>query len=150
MGGCPSLLNGVTPVFDGNEFPIVKWVRPAGDVSGNEDIVGHDGIGVERTTGSVARYSAGIRRQSRTTQPLRIAHRAEGDYRYVNIKRIAIGKLGAPKSSVRIALYRYNRDVTSQIDAVPTLHLRCHRTCRLTKRTRERRGAALGNRHGDA
>src|SRR6516162_4000879 len=99
MGGCPGLLNGVPPVFDGNKFPIVERMRPAGYVSGDEDIVRHDGIGVERTTGSVAHHSAGIGRQSRPAQPLRIAYCTERDYRYVNIKRITIGKLSAPKSS---------------------------------------------------
>ena len=134
-------------VLDGHELILVEHVWGPRDVAGDEDVVGHHAVDVERPAAGVAGHPPEPGGQFRAFEPFDVADRAQRRHHHVDVKRGSIRELGAPDVSVGVAFERLHRHPGPQVDAGVALHLGRDVADHPAERADQRRTGSLRDRH---
>ncbi len=143
------LSDGVAPVFEREHLVLEQGMREAGDVAGDEDIVGDDAVHVEGAAAGVAGDPARTGRKSRLGQPFGVANRAQRDEGDVRLDPGAVRKFSAGQSAVA-AGQRGDRHPAAQVHAVGALEFGGKRPEGAAEGADQRGWTALGDGHVNA
>ena len=78
MGGDARLFDRIAPMFQRQKLVIVERMREAGDIAGDKDIIGDNGIDSEDTAPGITADPKRAYGEPGVGQPFRIAHRPAG------------------------------------------------------------------------
>src|SRR5260370_6687548 len=121
MRGDGGLLHGIAPMFQRQKLVVIEGMREAGDIPGDKDIIGDNGIDSEGTAPGVTADPKRPGGEPGIAQPFRIAHRPLRHHHHLGVEGAAIREMRPPHPSLRISLQGGDRHLTSQIHPVLAL-----------------------------
>ena len=131
-----------------HELVLVEHMRGARHVAGDEDVVGHHAVDVERAAARVAGHTPEPARQLRAAvEPFHVEDRAQRGHHHVDVEHGAVGEASRADVTVTVTVEAVHRHAGAQVDPGLDLHLRGDVADHTAERADQRRLAALGDRH---